>query len=181
MGEAIEYATQYLDVYQSDADAWAELAELYTILGVHDKSTFSWAEAVLLKPFDQSLHASYADSIYAQALESSNEASYHLALKYYLRSVELCKDFLRGFCGIKVCCDAILEKSTASNTTRTLSREKGEAEPYMISDAKIRALDVMCTQVLSRLSRDLETTSKETAVAIDFAKSLIKSSTTVVR
>lgn len=149
---------EYLDIYYSDADAWAELADLYTAISHFERAAFCWSEAILLRPHDHITHASYADALYSQSLEQSGTSLMHAALKGYLRSVELCDDFLHGFCGIRVCCKAILAdtNNTNSKESKALARRNAEdlskIDDCRIPRQKVEALDLLSVKVLTRLT-----------------------------
>lgn len=160
VGEAISYLVAYLDVYYTDPDAWAELAELYTAISQHEQAAYCWSEAILLAPHDHLAHASYADALYSQSQEQQTEtALIYAALKEYLRSVELCDDYLHGFCGIRTCCKIILAQTPSSKDTKALARKQqlddvNGIDECRIPRQKVEALDLMSLKVLTKLSKD---------------------------
>lgn len=158
--EAILHLANYLDIYYSDSDAWAELGGLYSIVNALERAAFCWSEVVLLKPHDPLAHAAYADSVLAQSRgDSLREDSAILllqtALREYLRSIELYDNFLRGFCGVKVCCSALLSMSPATDDNRIVAKQAGtfknSAAPS-ITRQKLEALDLMSTSYLLKRS-----------------------------
>lgn len=156
---------QYLDVYYTDADAWAELAELYTTISQFEKAAYCWSEVVLLQPHDHVSHASYADALYSQSAEQSDHSLVYAALKEYLRSVELCDDYLHGFCGIRTCCKAILAHPLPANAkeSKALARKQtddsSQLDQCRMPRTKVEALDAMSRKVLTRLNKDKDLTS----------------------
>lgn len=186
VGEAVRLLVEYLDVYYSDADAWAELADLYTELSLFDNASFCWSEVVLLKPHDHLTHASYADSLYAQSLEQPSSQLIYVALKEYLRSVELCDDYLRGFCGVKVCCNAILAREPVNpRDSKALSRSSGidqtKTQDVTIPIEKIKALDLVSLKVLSRIEKTPAVIDQQAPVVKEFLKSLTNSNQRVLK
>ena len=92
--EAINQLTLLLDTFPNDAEAWAELADLYLSQDMLHQAAFCFEELILLQPFSHYVHAQYAEVLWGLGKEAS-------ALKYWSRSVELCGDFFRGWFGVK--------------------------------------------------------------------------------
>ncbi|CCG82848.1 TPR repeat protein Oca3 [Taphrina deformans PYCC 5710] len=154
--EAVAHLVQYLDVYYTDGDAWAELGDLYTSLHHFDRAIFSWSEALILKPHDHDTHASYADALYAQWLSNSDPLVLHTALKSYLRSLELSDDNLRSVCGIKMCCDHILRSkiyAPDSHKPRTASTQTNNKSVDLVTHAKVKELSLMSLKWLLKAER----------------------------
>lgn len=147
IADAISYLAEYLNIYYTDGDAWIELAELYNSIEQFDRGAFSLSEALLLKPHDHETYATYADTLYAQWQQNpSAVVPLHAALRNYLRSVELHDDYLRGFCGIKRCCDQILlGEGTKTNTKNTNS---SAATGELVMAAKVELLRALSLQWL---------------------------------
>jgi ER membrane protein complex subunit 2 len=95
--EAINQLTLLLDTFPQDAEAWAELADLYLSQDMLPQASFCLEELLLLQPFSHYVHVQYAEILYSLGKEAT-------ALKYWCRSVELCGDFLRGWFGVKTVC-----------------------------------------------------------------------------
>ncbi len=49
--EAITALIQFLDSSPTDAEAWAELADLYASLGLYPQSIFALEEVLLITPY----------------------------------------------------------------------------------------------------------------------------------
>lgn len=130
---------------------------------------------MLLKPHDPLAHAAYADSLLAQYREDAvrEAASIQLlqtALREYLRSIELYDDFLRGFCGVKVCCTALLSMNPETRDNKTAAKQvdalKNSTAPP-ISRRKLQALDNMSSKCLLKSSlRDDKTRGHDNFEAI---------------
>ncbi|ORY87581.1 hypothetical protein BCR37DRAFT_375443 [Protomyces lactucae-debilis] len=151
VGDAIQALCTYVDVFYTDADAWAELAELYASVNAHERANFCYGEAVLLAPHESMTHLLYADSFYTLAIQHPGSNHMEHALREYLRAIELRDNSLRAFCGVKVCCSALmgdLKETTA---------------------VELKKLDLLATKQLAQL------TSKGLAGAqeVEFAKSLL--------
>jgi tetratricopeptide (TPR) repeat protein len=48
--EAITALTKFLDASPTDAEAWAELADLYVSQGIYPQGIFAWEEVLLVTP-----------------------------------------------------------------------------------------------------------------------------------
>jgi tetratricopeptide (TPR) repeat protein len=76
---------EYLDTFQADADAWLELADVYTCLGLYRQAAFCWQELVAAAPGAGPWHCAYA-----QVLATLGDAdALRLAQKHYAAAVEL--------------------------------------------------------------------------------------------
>ena len=109
--DAAELLVAYLDTFHSDADAWLELAELYRTLHFSEQAAFSFAEAILLKPFDYRVHTAHAEMQYAAAMQGGTLRSdvMLVALESFLRAIELNDGSVRALCGVRACCEALLQ------------------------------------------------------------------------
>jgi hypothetical protein len=75
----------YLETFQADLEAWAELADVYTCLGLHRQAAFCWQELIVAAPGAAPWHAAYA-----QVLATIGDAeSLKLAQKHYAAAIEL--------------------------------------------------------------------------------------------
>ena len=85
LAEAAAALVEYLDTFQADADAWLELADVYTSLGLYRQAAFCWQELVAAAPGAGPWHCAYA-----QVLATIGDAdSLRLAQKHYAAAVEL--------------------------------------------------------------------------------------------
>jgi tetratricopeptide (TPR) repeat protein len=74
-----------LETFQADADAWLELADVYTCLGLYRQAAFCWQELVAAAPGAGPWHCAYA-----QVLSTIGDAdSLRLAQKHYAAAIEL--------------------------------------------------------------------------------------------
>lgn len=156
--EAVSVLVAYLDVYYSDADAWAELAEIYSSCYEYAKAAFCCAEVVLLKPEEHISHVCYADALLAQATAEDSVTLLYVALREYLRSIELCDDYIRGFCGARICCLCIKEKTpqrTGKQKSQKALMSQQPEQGLEMDDKKVDAIDVMCVNVLKRLQTSI--------------------------
>jgi tetratricopeptide (TPR) repeat protein len=75
----------YLETFQADAEAWAELADVYTSLGQYRLAAFCWQELIVAAPGAAPWHAAYA----AVLATIGDLEALRLAQKHYAAAVEL--------------------------------------------------------------------------------------------
>ncbi|KAJ1647780.1 tetratricopeptide repeat domain-containing protein [Coemansia erecta] len=100
--QAIKELVSYLDVYANDFEGWLELAHLYLGQHMYAQAAFCIEEVILLQPANHYYHLCYAEINYTMG-------RLDIALKEYLRVVELSTDNVRGFYGVKLTADRILD------------------------------------------------------------------------
>jgi tetratricopeptide (TPR) repeat protein len=102
--EAITALIQLLDSSPTDAEAWAELADLYLTQGMYQQAIFALEEVLLVTPYAWNIHARLGEVLYMAATASESGADKYLAesLRRFCRSIELCDDYLRGYYGLKL-------------------------------------------------------------------------------
>ncbi|KAK9368356.1 hypothetical protein V1509DRAFT_623839 [Lipomyces kononenkoae] len=116
------YITELLklvDNFPSDAESWAELASAYLDAGMYAQSIFALHEVLLLVPLAYNINALVGETLllYVSSLQSSTNTTHSLAVeeklieavKFFLRSVELCEDYVRGWTGVLVATKRITE------------------------------------------------------------------------
>lgn len=117
--EAITALNQFLDSSPTDAEAWAELAELFISQGMYLQGIFAVEEVLLITPnawnvsfvpiwclwpvlILAQIHARLGEILYmaASTNESGSEKYLAQSMRRFCRSVELCDDYLRGYYGL---------------------------------------------------------------------------------
>jgi tetratricopeptide (TPR) repeat protein len=118
--EAITQLTGLLKFSPTDGEAWAELSDLYLSQGMVEQAIFCLEEVLLIQPhawnvswncylfqmLTGQMHAKLGEIIYstadfkANAVELSRVMSE--SMRRYLRSVELCENYLKGYYGLKL-------------------------------------------------------------------------------
>lgn len=105
-GDAIVALTNLLDSSPTDAEAWAELGDLYLTQGAYDQGIYCLEEVLLVMPNAWNMHAKLGEAIYLSAgrTESGGDQLKALSesMRRFCRSVELCDDYLRGYYGLKL-------------------------------------------------------------------------------
>ncbi|KAJ2910880.1 tetratricopeptide repeat domain-containing protein [Coemansia aciculifera] len=102
--QAIKELVTYLDTHGNDFEAWLELSHLYLTQHLYPQAAFCLEEVILQQPANHYFHLHYAELQYTMG---------HLdvALKEYLRVVELSTDNVRGFYGVKLTAGRILAEA----------------------------------------------------------------------
>lgn len=80
--EAITLLLQYLDIFYSDPQAWSLLADLYADQGAYAQSMSALGHLMILQTWDSLAVERAAETAYTMG-------DFQLALKYYLRAVEM--------------------------------------------------------------------------------------------
>ncbi|KAF4553934.1 Hypothetical protein D9617_5g068090 [Elsinoe fawcettii] len=116
MGKPVEAAkalVKILDVSPVDAEAWAELGEVYVEIGEWGKSVYAWEEVLLVMPNAWNVHARLGEIewLWAQTVDGNGEKTRLVSqsLRRYSRAIELCDDYLRGYYGLKLTSGNLLE------------------------------------------------------------------------
>lgn len=122
ISEAIAALNSLLDFNPTDAESWAEIADLYLSQGLYSQAIFALEEVLVLTPnawnvsdarishlislgADQyQMHARMGEVLYMAASASDGSSQQQLAesVKRFSRSIELCDDYLRGYYGLKL-------------------------------------------------------------------------------
>ncbi|KAJ1778703.1 tetratricopeptide repeat domain-containing protein [Coemansia sp. RSA 2523] len=100
IGETVKQLVAYLDIHNNDFEAWLELSNLYLTQNLYPQAAFCMEEVIMQQPANHYFHLCYAEISYSMG-------NFDLALKEYLRVVELSTDNVRGFYGIKLVADRI--------------------------------------------------------------------------
>ncbi|KAK9479798.1 hypothetical protein V1514DRAFT_327413 [Lipomyces japonicus] len=105
-----------LSNFPSDGETWAELAAAYLQAGLFPQSLFALHEVLLLYPQAYNINALIGETTlqYVTALQNpANSSQAQIeerlieAVKFFLRSVELCEDYVRGWAGVLVATNRI--------------------------------------------------------------------------
>ncbi|KAK9237558.1 hypothetical protein V1525DRAFT_403540 [Lipomyces kononenkoae] len=107
-----------VDNFPSDAESWAELASAYLDAGLYAQSIFALHEVLLLVPLAYNINALVGETLllYVSSLPAASSSSTLAieeklveAVKFFLRSVELCEDYVRGWAGVLAATKRITE------------------------------------------------------------------------
>ncbi|KAF4981098.1 hypothetical protein FZEAL_3034 [Fusarium zealandicum] len=112
--EAILSLTWLLEYNPTDAEAWAELADLYLSQGLYSQAIYALEEVLVVIPNAWNMHARLGEVTLMAANETGDGfPQKYLAnsVKRFCRSIELCEDYLRGYYGLKKVTDKLLAES----------------------------------------------------------------------
>ncbi|KAJ4546056.1 Inositol phosphatase SIW14 [Exophiala dermatitidis] len=142
--DAINHMVQFVDSFPTDIEAWCELSDLYESQGCIQQAIFSLEEAIIITPNAWNLHARLATST-----TDNGEVQKRLtqAIRRFSRSIELCDDYLRGFYGLKLATERLLEASSSA---------KANAE-VAITPEKLQKLSRLATSRLEAIVNDRST------------------------
>ncbi|KJR84433.1 tetratricopeptide repeat domain protein [Sporothrix schenckii 1099-18] len=161
--EAVAGLTALLDFSPTDAEAWAELADVYLEQGLYAQSVYALEEVLLLSPNAWNIHARLGEIEYmaaSTAAGGSDAATQKYAaesLKRFCRSIELCDDYLRGFYGLKLVTSFVLKnagKWPRQKNDSAHSSSRDGAEDFALPDtATVERLGQLATEKLSEIVR----------------------------
>ncbi|EFX01543.1 tetratricopeptide repeat domain containing protein [Grosmannia clavigera kw1407] len=106
--EAVSALVALLDFTPTDAEAWAELSDVYLSQGMYPQAVYALEEVLVLAPNAWNVHARLGEVQYMAATTSvsgdavSQQKYTAESLKRFSRSIELCDDYLRGYYGLKL-------------------------------------------------------------------------------
>ncbi|KAF3163341.1 hypothetical protein TWF106_004167 [Orbilia oligospora] len=127
--EAISALTTLIDLNPTDAESWAQLAQYYFEISMYPQAIYCLEEVLLILPNAYNTHARLGE-IHLVAAESINNSGskeavekLEASLRWYLRAVELCDGYLRGYYGVKLVTGKLLD-SKISTAYRTIPEEK---------------------------------------------------------
>jgi len=101
--EAITALTFLVGIVPTDAECWAQLAELYLQQNLYNQAIFCLEEVLLIIPNAYNIHARLGELQYISAESSGSELQkLEASVKWFCRSIELCDGYLRGLYGLKL-------------------------------------------------------------------------------
>ena len=104
--EAIKAISNILDSSPTDAEAWAELGDLYLTQGAYEQAVFCLEEVMLIMPNAWNMQAKLGEVLYLSAARTDGAADQlkllSESMRRFCRSIELCDDYLRGYYGLKL-------------------------------------------------------------------------------
>ncbi|KAG4305197.1 hypothetical protein PORY_001367 [Pneumocystis oryctolagi] len=170
--EAVNELVKFLDIWYLDAEAWAELADIYFSFHLYKKASFCYSELLLLQPSSHLIHARYALVLYIQSFTKPDLL--HIATREYLRSIELYKNFLQGFCGLKQCCISLLKQPSSFWNDKKTNNEIDLLGEKPLKIQKVKSLNEMASKMLKKFLHEGKPPINEKNVQ-KFIKNLIES------
>ncbi|CAM1508492.1 Fc.00g053400.m01.CDS01 [Cosmosporella sp. VM-42] len=150
VSEAIACLISLLGFSPTDAEAWAELADMYLSQGLYSQAIYALEEVLIVTPNAWNIHARLGEvSLMAANVAAEGSTQKHLtdALKRFCRSIELCEDYLRGYYGLKAVTDKILSEPSKS-------KKQAEGEGFALPQQEtIERLNQAATKKLAEIVR----------------------------
>ncbi|GAW12653.1 hypothetical protein ANO14919_020230 [Xylariales sp. No.14919] len=179
--EAANALNALLDMSPTDAEAWAELADLYLAQGLYSQAIFAQEEVLVLQPNAWNIHARLGEMLLMAAKTSDAPKRLTEALKRFCRSIELCDNYLRGYYGLKLTIQQLLSEPALKASKQT------DSEEWSIpSSSTLQKLDGATTEKLAEIVRRNSAGEKDwqgyAEAEIAAARELLESrSTAIVR
>ncbi|KAI1818050.1 tetratricopeptide [Poronia punctata] len=146
--DAVTALTSLLDMSPTDAEAWAELADLYLAQGLYQQAIFAQEEVLVLQPNAWNVHARLGEMLFMAAKTSDAPKRLAEALKRFCRSVELCDDYLRGYYGLKLTTQQLLKEPSGKASKQV------ESEDWSLPEVStLQKLDQAATEKLAEIVR----------------------------
>ncbi|KAI0430835.1 tetratricopeptide [Xylaria sp. FL1042] len=145
---AVNALNSLLDMSPTDAEAWAELADLYLSQGLYSQAIFAQEEVLVLQPNAWNIHARLGEMLLMAAKTSDAPKRLTEALKRFCRSIELCDNYLRGYFGLKLTVQQLLSDSSSK------ASKQSEPEEWPIpAPSTLQKLDEAATEKLAEIVR----------------------------
>ncbi|KAJ4306289.1 Inositol phosphatase SIW14 [Collariella sp. IMI 366227] len=153
---------QLLDFSPTDAEAWAELSDIYLSQGLYPQAIYALEEVLVLAPNAWNIHARLGELQYMAATAPGISSGSHQkgmveALKRFSRSIELCDDYLRGYYGLKLVRRSL---TNAQNVSKKLldggakAAKQTEDSEFALPDTNtLERLNELATAKLSEIVR----------------------------
>jgi len=119
--EYIDKLLEIADIIPTDSELWAELGEAYFASGQFLQAIHAYQEVILLTPHAYNIFARIAEIYHTLVVRNPNynfvdKLEYlRLSVQHYLRAVELCPVYVRGWAGVQIVSQKILTLSESSS------------------------------------------------------------------
>jgi cytochrome c-type biogenesis protein CcmH/NrfG len=133
--QAIDLLNKYLETNQEDAEAWAELADIYLKNQCYAKAAFCYEEIVLKEPKNYLVNLRYAEILYACSSNRDRLSDLVNARKYFSHAAILKQGEpeARAMWGLLKTCqaiDKINKKEDVKNTEMIAVTKRNIKEMY---------------------------------------------------
>ncbi|KAI1261250.1 tetratricopeptide [Xylariaceae sp. FL1019] len=146
--EAVNTLNSLLDVSPTDAEAWAELADVYLSQGLYSQAIFAQEEVLVLQPNAWNIHARLGEMLLMASKTSDGPKRLAEAVKRFCRSIELCDNYLRGYYGLKLATLRLLNESSSKMAKQM------ESDEWSLPDSRtLQKLDEFATDKLAEIVR----------------------------
>lgn len=90
----------YLKFVPTDTETLAELGDTYNAVGHYDKAIFTYEEILLAQPFNYIVFGKLGELYHKLYKQKGDVSDLVGSLKQFLRGVELCSNFVKGWSGV---------------------------------------------------------------------------------
>jgi len=156
---AIGVLVDLLQISPTDAEAWAELSDLYLSQNCYDQAIFCLEEVLLVMPNAWNMHARLAEIIYLSTNATASDNPGKMlrgsaeAMRRYCRSIELCNNYLRGYYGLKLTTKRLLELLPNAPKSTKNSADSAFSDLPLPTIATVQRLHEMATSKLGEIIR----------------------------
>ncbi|KAK0840845.1 Inositol phosphatase SIW14 [Friedmanniomyces endolithicus] len=154
--EAIADLTVLVDASPTDAEAWAELADLCLGQGSLEQAVYCLEEVLLVMPNAWNMHARLGEVVYmsAQKMEGGDQMkALAESMRRFCRSIELCDGYLRGFYGLRVTTGTLLEALQGAKKGQPTTSDPLAGDLAPPSVATVMKLNELATAKLAEIVR----------------------------
>ena len=146
--DAAAALVDFLDSFPADAEAWAELADVYWKQGLSAQAIFCLEESLLGAPNAWNIHAQLGEfellsaSTDSESIDSRRRLLSN-SIRRFARSVELCDDYLRGYYGLLSATRKYLQ---IGENTKSSNGDTSIASAQRLQEMATRKLKAMVAQ-----------------------------------
>jgi tetratricopeptide (TPR) repeat protein len=121
---------QITEIIPTDSELWAELGEAYFTSGQFLQAIHAYQDVVLLTPHAYNVFARIAEIYHTLVVRNPNynfvdKLEYlRLSVQHFLRAVELCPVYVRGWAGIQIVSQKILTLSESASKLQADDKKK---------------------------------------------------------
>ncbi|KAF2671413.1 tetratricopeptide repeat domain-containing protein [Microthyrium microscopicum] len=154
--EAIKRLTELLDMSPTDAESWAELSDLYLSQGMSDQAIFCLEELLIVQPNAWNMHAKIGEILYASVDSSTTNALelariYSESMRRFLRSIELCENYLRGYYGLHLTAQKLVK--LIPDASKASTKDDAYNDVALPTEGTVQALNEMAVDKLGEIVR----------------------------
>ncbi|KAL9593811.1 MAG: hypothetical protein Q9219_007372 [cf. Caloplaca sp. 3 TL-2023] len=133
--DAINALVELLAFSPTDVESWAELASLYVVQGLYQQAEFCLEEILLSVPNAWNIHARLGEILYISAATSQDRiGSLAESVRRFCRSIELCDRYVRGYYGLKLVCNKILDRVASGSLMSLIPPSSQSATKASLDD-----------------------------------------------
>ncbi|MCJ1368555.1 hypothetical protein MMC16_007699 [Acarospora aff. strigata] len=153
--DAVAAIVTLLDTSPTDAEAWFELSDLYSSLGLYSQAIYSLEEVLLITPNAWNVHTRLGEILFlsASVATSANAGTPEVvlvdAMRRFCRSIELCDSHLRGYYGLQLTTDRLLRSVSYTSSTAPSAASDVSGETNLPSRTKVQKLHELATSKLA--------------------------------